>query len=111
MIDGVSRSRLEITINEHDMDYLLILGVTLFVAIAAITIYQLLRLRRRAISISGLVAEKKVAPEEDPYNDIDPLRSFDWKSEEPIQIRPFKPKYHLTMGMHRYGLIALKVNS
>lgn len=33
------------------------------------------------------------------YPPIEPLPHFDWKSEEPVKIRPFRPKYHLTMGM------------
>lgn len=35
----------------------------------------------------------------DPYDSIEPLEDFDWSTTEPIRIRPFKPKYHLTMGM------------
>lgn len=37
-------------------------------------------------------------PEKDPYEAIEPLPKFDWASTEPIRIRPFKPKYHMTMG-------------
>lgn len=33
------------------------------------------------------------------YQNIEPLSDFDWASTPPIKIRPFKPKYHLTMGM------------
>lgn len=29
---------------------------------------------------------------------VDPLVGFDWKTTEPLKHRPFKPKYHLTMG-------------
>lgn len=36
--------------------------------------------------------------EVDPYHSLEPLQDFDWSSTEPIKIRPFKPKYHLTMG-------------
>ena len=36
------------------------------------------------------------APE---FPTIESLEGFDWKTTEPIKIRPFKPKYHLTMGM------------
>jgi hypothetical protein len=34
------------------------------------------------------------------FPDVEPLETFDWKTTEPLQIRPFKPKYHLTMGGH-----------
>jgi len=32
---------------------------------------------------------------------ITPLLDFNWKTTEPLQLRPFKPKYHLTMGEWR----------
>ncbi|KAJ1715884.1 hypothetical protein COH20_000162 [Aspergillus flavus] len=34
------------------------------------------------------------------YPPVEPLPDFDWKTKEPIKIRPFKPKYHLTMSIH-----------
>lgn len=33
-----------------------------------------------------------------PYPPIEPLPDFDWKTKEPIKLRPFKPKYNLTMS-------------
>jgi hypothetical protein len=45
--------------------------------------------------------EKKAAEREGPlkaYQDIEPLENFDWESTPPMKLRPFKPKYHLTMG-------------
>ncbi|KJK64942.1 Protein of unknown function DUF3445 [Aspergillus parasiticus SU-1] len=33
------------------------------------------------------------------YPPVEPLPDFDWKTKEPIKIRPFKPKYHLTMSI------------
>lgn len=33
------------------------------------------------------------------YPPIEPLQDFDWRTKEPVKIRPFKPKYHLTMSM------------
>ncbi|KAF5624809.1 uncharacterized protein FTJAE_10156 [Fusarium tjaetaba] len=35
------------------------------------------------------------------YNDIEPLKDFDLKTAEPVQTRPWKPKYHLTMGLEK----------
>jgi hypothetical protein len=35
----------------------------------------------------------------DPYSLINPLLNFAWQTTEPLKLRPFKPKYHLTMGM------------
>lgn len=34
------------------------------------------------------------------YPPVEPLPDFDWKTKEPIKIRPFKPKYHLTMSKY-----------
>ncbi|KAF2803688.1 uncharacterized protein BDZ99DRAFT_511851 [Mytilinidion resinicola] len=39
------------------------------------------------------------APTKDVYNEIDPLLDFNWRTIEPLQIRPFKPRYHLTMAL------------
>lgn len=41
------------------------------------------------------------APEFPP---IEEQSAFDWKTTEPLQLRPFKPKYHLTMGELRAPL-------
>ena len=35
----------------------------------------------------------------DAYTEITPLSDFNWKDEEPIRLRPFKPAYHLTMAL------------
>ena len=32
---------------------------------------------------------------------IRPLEGFDWEKKEPLRIRPFKPVYHLSMGLQR----------
>jgi hypothetical protein len=37
---------------------------------------------------------------EDAYHRIEPLHNLHLASEQPMQLRTFKPKYHLTMGMH-----------
>lgn len=37
--------------------------------------------------------------EHSSYPPIEPLPNFDWKTKEPVKIRPFKPKYHMTMSM------------
>jgi hypothetical protein len=45
--------------------------------------------------------KKNVSEQEDAlkaYQDIEPLHDFDWESTPPMKLRPFKPKYHLTMG-------------
>lgn len=45
--------------------------------------------------------KKSVSEQKDPlkaYQDIESLHEFDWESTPPMKLRPFKPKYHLTMG-------------
>ncbi|KAM5443448.1 hypothetical protein MferCBS31731_001221 [Microsporum ferrugineum] len=36
---------------------------------------------------------------EDDFPPIKPLDNFKWETTEPIQLRPFKPKYNLTMAL------------
>ncbi|KAK4223955.1 hypothetical protein QBC38DRAFT_486521 [Podospora fimiseda] len=38
--------------------------------------------------------------EKTPFHDnIEPLPNFDYQNEEPLQLRPFKPIYHITMAL------------
>ncbi|PKY05821.1 hypothetical protein P168DRAFT_326131 [Aspergillus campestris IBT 28561] len=47
------------------------------------------------------------SPENTPHNanngypPIEPLPGFNWEATEPLSFRPFKPKYHLTMGLRQ----------
>ncbi|KAH9205895.1 hypothetical protein DL95DRAFT_316654 [Leptodontidium sp. 2 PMI_412] len=56
---------------------------------------------------------EKNAPEENPsllhptFPKIQAMEGFDWKNQEPEQIRAFKPKYHLTMGTQTLNLSEL----
>lgn len=47
---------------------------------------------------------KKHEPEysEDAYYNIEPLHNFDVENKEPLKIRPFKPKFHMTMGTSHF---------
>lgn len=58
---------------------------------------RFLRTVSRGESGSG-VPFSKDSQEKDPYTVITPLPNFDWRKTEPLKLRPFKPKYHLTMG-------------
>ncbi|KAM0721264.1 hypothetical protein Q7P37_003552 [Cladosporium fusiforme] len=45
--------------------------------------------------------------EKDPlaaYDNIEPLHDFDWRTTEPMKLRPFKLTYHLTMGLETIPL-------
>lgn len=37
------------------------------------------------------------------YPAVERLTDFDWKKKEPLKLRPFKPKYNLTMSMYTRG--------
>ncbi|KAF2660495.1 hypothetical protein K491DRAFT_61171 [Lophiostoma macrostomum CBS 122681] len=43
--------------------------------------------------------EKEDSSSKDAYNDIEPFAETDLQKVEPIKVRPFKPKYHLTMSI------------
>ncbi|PYI33053.1 hypothetical protein BP00DRAFT_424435 [Aspergillus indologenus CBS 114.80] len=45
--------------------------------------------------------------EKDGYPPIEPLHSFDWETTEPLQFRPFKAKYHLTMALSNLDISTL----
>lgn len=56
-------------------------------------------------AVSQSSETKNASKQEDPlraYRNIEPLHDFDWESTPPMKLRPFKPKYHLTMGNEAY---------
>lgn len=42
--------------------------------------------------------KNKVVLESPGFAPVEPLEDFVWRKTEPLKLRPFKPKYHLTMG-------------
>ncbi|PYH45443.1 heme-dependent oxidative N-demethylase family protein [Aspergillus saccharolyticus JOP 1030-1] len=44
---------------------------------------------------------------ENEYPPIEPLHQFDWETTEPLQFRPFKAKYHLTMALSNLDISTL----
>jgi hypothetical protein len=81
------------------MSYLYVLLVS---ATVLWLVYRYLQHRRAADKAEALSDDgKNAAEQEDPlaaYDAIEPLKDFDWKTTPPLRLRPFKPKYHLTMG-------------
>lgn len=70
-------------------------------------IFHRVRRRRAAESISRPTKLLKNAePEysEDAYHNIEPLHDFDVDNEEPLKIRPFRPKFHMTMAIENTTL-------
>lgn len=49
---------------------------------------------------SGDERLQSAAPDlRDKGTDIEPLPDFDWRTATPMNLRPFKPTYHITMGV------------
>jgi hypothetical protein len=42
--------------------------------------------------------DSNVNAEPKAYPQVEPLPDFEWQQKEPVKIRPFKPKYNLTMS-------------
>lgn len=70
-------------------------------------VYRYVTIQRSTnAAVSQSNETKNASRQEDPleaYRDIEPLHGFDWESTPPIKLRPFKPKYHLTMGKEAVG--------
>ena len=80
------------------------IGLFAFMAVLA---YAIVGVWRRRVATEEIRSGKSCGDEtfeKDLYNNITPLPDFDWETTEPLKLRPFKPKYHLTMGKHFYLL-------
>ncbi|KAJ5103104.1 hypothetical protein N7532_003633 [Penicillium argentinense] len=55
-------------------------------------------LRRNHTTVSRK-HESHIVSETIGYPPVEPLRDFDWQKKEPVKIRPFKPKYNMTMSI------------
>jgi hypothetical protein len=85
-------------LGDGETHVLLALAVT---SIIALVYTRLGRAKRHSVALSSIEHAKSSLKQDDPlaaYHAIDPLPGFEWESTPPIKIRPFKPKYHLTMG-------------
>ena len=69
-------------------------------AALAVTLLLIVKLLSHLRSWSARYRNNTVTAtsDKDPYDAIEALPAFDWASTPPIRIRPFKPKYHMTMG-------------
>jgi hypothetical protein len=75
-------------------------NVILLVAVLLIALNQI-RLKNNERKRIGYEKRYLRAPE---FPEVEELVDFDWKTTEPLQLRPFKPKYHLTMGEFHFLL-------
>lgn len=75
-----------------------IIGLATFLSAIGCFLLWRMYLTRCTKSGSDVRKTSEKAAVEVPYHAIEPLRSFDWKATEPIQVRVFKPKFYLTMG-------------
>ena len=73
-------------------------------AVIALAVFLLWQGRRRTDSVLEDKALTNERTKSNPYEDIEPLHNFDWSTTEPIKMRPFKPKYHLTMALENIAL-------
>lgn len=75
--------------------------------VMAVLTYVVIRIWRLYPQILGQLPGEEICREtspneemceKDPYSVITPLPDFDWQKTETLKLRPFKPKFHLTMG-------------
>jgi hypothetical protein len=68
------------------------MGFELAVGVVATIISFFIAPRRDRQTLPKKTPESKKTP------DLEPLKDFDWQTVQPLQLRPFKPTYHITMG-------------
>ncbi|OAA53915.1 hypothetical protein SPI_09122 [Niveomyces insectorum RCEF 264] len=72
-----------------------------FVGLAVLLLAWLVRKRQtkgRDVACNrGATGAKK--SQSSPLPSVKPLSSFDWQAAEPVQFRPFKPIYHITLAL------------
>ncbi|KAL1957911.1 hypothetical protein VTO42DRAFT_5303 [Malbranchea cinnamomea] len=69
-------------------------NIIMFVGLILMAVYKNVAARRR--EQERLRKEKESLIFRPP---IEPLKNFDWRATEPMKLRPYKPLYHLTMGL------------
>lgn len=92
----------EVGLGQYISEYLTVMafikqnqiGVAMLVFFTGLAIRTVVQKNRAAAKV-GANREYLDAPD---FPEIQRLEKFDWKTEEPIKLRSFKPKYYLTMG-------------
>lgn len=69
-------------------------NVALFVLFVSLAIRQIVSKNREAAK-KGANRQFLEAPD---FPEVETLENFDWKKEDTVKLRAFKPKFHLTMG-------------
>ncbi|KAE8152386.1 hypothetical protein BDV25DRAFT_137957 [Aspergillus avenaceus] len=59
----------------------------------------LILVKRSSGHQKGAFQESNVHAEPTAYPPVEPLPDFEWQTKEPLKLRPFKPKYNLTMAI------------
>lgn len=72
--------------------------VSLAIALIHHILYSMTDYEKQAARKAGAERQSLPAP---GFPEIKSLEEFSWKDEEPLKLRLFKPKYHLTMGTLR----------
>jgi hypothetical protein len=70
------------------------MNIILLAAFVFMAIRQV-RSKQQTAAKAGYEKRYIKAPE---FPEVKELPEFDWQTTEPLKLRPFKPRYHLTMG-------------
>lgn len=71
----------------------------MFLCVCLASSIILFRAKQKNASKSQVLPISKEKDEPTAYPPVKPLPDFDWEQKEPLKLRPFKPKYNLTMSM------------
>lgn len=69
-----------------------------FLCLCLVSGLVLFRAKKQKILKSPVSHSPKDDVEPTSYPPVEPLPDFEWQKKEPLKLRPFKPKYHLTMS-------------
>ncbi|ODM23284.1 hypothetical protein SI65_00873 [Aspergillus cristatus] len=73
--------------------------LVLFLCMCLVPVLIVLRAKQKESLKSPTPPIFKNDVEPTTYPPVEPLPDFEWQKTEPLNLRPFKPKYHLTMSI------------
>ncbi|KAL1800268.1 hypothetical protein ACET3X_000610 [Alternaria dauci] len=83
---------------------LLLLGAIAYVYSQRARLQNSIRQSRYPSSSAPVKNRSEAVYSESAYEDIAPLLNFHLDTEQPLKLRPFKPKYHMTMALENTTL-------
>ncbi|KIW12513.1 hypothetical protein PV08_09790 [Exophiala spinifera] len=81
---------------------------TNFILLIIFVALALRQIRSQQAAIKKSSHEKRFLKADD-FPPVEEQQDFDWKTTKPLQYRPFKPKYHLTMALEKLNPTELLV--